>query len=340
MIRGMARLPRPMIHEHVSGGGIDSRAIPASWLAEGSAMRRALARDFAEAGASVAITLDRRLPDEPGPWLVHRIEPGEADEVVPRLAAQADHTILIAPETWGVLGALTAAVFHAGGRPLGSTPVAIYWAADKLLCGIQLEMQGIPAITGRRVHPHDGLPPSTPYPAVLKPIDGAGCVDTLYVEGPRDPIVRTFAGPVALLQPFVPGEARSASFLVPPKGPPVLIGVGLQDVSVADGRFAYRGGTVLTDDLPADHPARRALAAVPGLAGLVGVDYLHDRSTGRAVVVEINPRPTTSIVGLVAALGAGRLAARWLSEAGRPSLPLPARAVSFRADGTIRGRDS
>lgn len=310
----------------MGGGGL-----PASWLAEGSAMRRALAGDFAAAGARVAMTLDARLPDEPGPWTTIRARPGRGAGSVPALASRADHTILIAPETGGLLAGLARSVARRGGRSLGSTPEAIELAADKLRLADRLLAAGVPTPESRLVRPGRGLPRDASYPAVLKPIDGAGALDTLLVGSPDDPIVATYPGETGLLQPFVPGEPRSASFLIGTGRPARLVAVGRQEIAVGAGRFAYLGGTILADGLADDHPARRAVAAVPGLAGLVGVDYMHDPRTGGAVVLEINPRPTTSCVGLVAALGPGRLASAWLDPTAEAT---PSRACTFRADGS------
>src|SRR5438445_1071486 len=69
--------PTILIHEWVTGGGMADTVLPPSWAAEGSAMRRAIAGDFAalEGGrARVIVTLDARLDDDPGPWTVVRIE--------------------------------------------------------------------------------------------------------------------------------------------------------------------------------------------------------------------------------------------------------------------------
>jgi predicted ATP-grasp superfamily ATP-dependent carboligase len=66
-----------------------------------------------------------------------------------------------------------------------------------------------------------------------------------------------------------------------------------------DGRFHYRGGRVpLTEPLAsrALSLARKAVDCVPGLFGYVGVDLvLGDAGDW---VIEINPRLTTSYLGL------------------------------------------
>jgi hypothetical protein len=80
-----------LVHEWVTGGGLAGRPLPASWAAEGHAMRRAIARDFAAVpGVRVVVTLDDRFPHEPGPWEVVRVGPGAEEAEFARLAARAD----------------------------------------------------------------------------------------------------------------------------------------------------------------------------------------------------------------------------------------------------------
>ncbi len=67
-----------------------------------------------------------------------------------------------------------------------------------------------------------------------------------------------------------------------------------------DGTVTYAGGETLLahprrDD--AFDAAARAVAAVPGLTGFVGVDLVLP-VLGRPVVVEVNPRVTTAYAGL------------------------------------------
>jgi predicted ATP-grasp superfamily ATP-dependent carboligase len=332
-----------LIHEHVTGGGLAGFDLPDSWAAEGSAMRRALATDFAAlTGVLVTFTLDARLDDEPGPWSVVRVGKGEVQEILLRLAVAADHTILIAPETDGVLRELAATVELAGGRSLGASPRAIELTGDKLRLADHLGSYGIPSPESRAVRPLSGLPRDFPYPAVLKPICGAGSIDTMFVESADDPIASTYPHEVGLLQAFVVGEARSASFITIDGQDPVLLGTGIQRIRREKGRFSYTGGIITDETLPPGHPAREAVRSVTGLAGLVGVDYIEDPSTRRPTILEINPRPTTSCVGLVRALGPGRVASTWLDFAGGSVSsadlePLIRRGtlVGFEADGTI-----
>lgn len=139
----------------------------------------------------------------------------------------------------------------------------------------------------------------------------------------------------------------SASYLVDEAGEPRLIGIGDQNVTIKDNKFMYTGGSIPGVRTVDEGPLRAAVRAVPGLRGFVGVDFVADRNTGAATVVEINPRPTSSCVGLGALLPPGRLARAWLTACGGASTDRPGffaelaetlagrQAVSFAADGTI-----
>jgi predicted ATP-grasp superfamily ATP-dependent carboligase len=339
-----------LVHEWVTGGGLAGTALPPSWAAEGAAMRRAIAADFsALPGVHVEVTLDARFPEEPGPWSIVPVGPDEEEATLPRLAAVADYTILIAPETGGILAARSRTVASAGGRGLGSTPEAVAMTGDKLRLGRHLAGCGIATPTCNQVTPRLGLPVDFPYPAVLKPIDGAGSQDTYLVRAADACPEAARSLPVALLQPLVPGLAHSASFLVGRGGRAWLIATGRQHIAIRDDRFVYRGGTVPVDSCGVPEEPRRAVESVPGLCGYVGVDYVWDERTGLATVLEINPRPTTSYVGLARWLPPGTLAQAWLDVVSGKAPPAgsdslfpdadPRKTVTFAASGGMMEPD-
>ena len=109
-----------------------------------------------------------------------------------------------------------------------------------------------------------------------------------------------------------------------------------------DGRFSYLGGEIPLPDglaLRAVSLGRRAIDAVPGLMGYVGVDLvLGDATDGSGdFAIEINPRLTTSYVGL-RSLADFNLAEAMLRIAdNEPPPPMawkPGR-VRFTPDGTV-----
>jgi predicted ATP-grasp superfamily ATP-dependent carboligase len=302
-----------LVHEWVTGGGLSGRPLPPSWAAEGHAMRRAIARDFAcLPGVHVVVTLDDRFADEPGDWSLVRVGLDPEETVFPRLSAEADYTVLIAPETDDILAQRARTIERVGGRSLGSTPAAIALAGDKLRCGQHLAELGIATPPSRRVFPGQGLPSDFPYPAVLKPIDGAGSQATYLIRDPAACPEEARGLSVGLLQPLVAGTAMSASFLVGRDGRARLIAAGQQYMKIHEDRFVYCGGMLPVLAQGVDDGPRRAAESIPGLCGFIGVDYLWDDVGRCATVVEVNPRPTTSYVGLAKWLSPGTLARAWL----------------------------
>ncbi|MDG3006393.1 ATP-grasp domain-containing protein [Paludisphaera mucosa] len=341
--------PRPstiLIFEHVTGGGMAGEPLPPSWEAEGGAMRQSLAAEFAAAGrpTRVVVALDPRLPPEEGPWETVVVDSVERLEA---LARRADSTLLIAPESSGVLEELTWRLSAAGCRMLGSSPSAVALTADKAALGEHLAQYGVPTPRSRVLDAGEAHPSDWQYPAVLKPVDGAGSLDTFLIERPDE----RRSHERRLLQEYAPGQAMSVSFLVAPGGRVRFIAVGEQEMELAEGRFAYRGGVLPVDCPEAASLAARAVESVPGLAGFVGVDLIRDAERGRIVVLEINPRPTTSCVGLGRISTPGLLADAWLAAFDDPSrwyramdrverAVAAAAPVRFEACGRIGSRES
>ena len=104
-----------------------------------------------------------------------------------------------------------------------------------------------------------------------------------------------------IVQPFVPGRPVSVAFLA---GTESLVALPAAEQCLSpDGRIAYLGGRLPLDANLQDRAhrlAELAVRAVPGLAGYFGVDLGTCASAdGRDdEIIEINPRLTTSYVGL------------------------------------------
>jgi tyramine---L-glutamate ligase len=328
--------------------------LPDSWASEGRAMRRALAADFAKIddGTRVVVTLDERFAPDDDRWTTVAIEPGSYSERLRDLARRADYTVLVAPETTGLLERLTVEIEEAGGRVLGATPEAVALTTDKSALARWFERNAIPTPRSRVVDPRDGLPADwLDYPAVLKPVDGAGSVDTYRIAGASSLPEAARTLPSALLQPLVPGVAMSAVFLGSSRDDLRLIATGRQGIVIEDDRFAYHGGTLPVACPEALPVLRKAVASIAGLRGFVGVDFVWDADRREATVLEINPRATTSCVGLCRILPPGLLARAWLAGFADASewddaidqmerVIADAPRVRFDASGTVAEDDS
>ncbi len=230
------------------------------------------------------------FPDKAAP-----VEPQWFSEV----AQASDRVLLIAPESDGILLDLHDEVYRVRSRTLGPSRAAIVLTSDKLALASHWREQGIPTPDTT-----DRLPTQNEtFPVVWKPRDGAGSAHTYLL---RDGIALTQAlqceqSLPMILQEHVPGRAASVAFLCGPRE--IVSLTPAFQLLTDDGRFQYRGGEL---PIPPELAARavllasRAVACVPGLLGFVGVDLvLGDEEDGsRDFAIEINPRLTTSYVGL------------------------------------------
>jgi tyramine---L-glutamate ligase len=262
-------------------------------------MLAALVADFATSGTDVDTLCDARGSAVAHPGVtVHRIENADQERrAIARLAPRADWTVLIAPEFDGHLLARARAVERAGGRLLGAAPELIALAADKHATAEHLARHGIGAPRGIALAPGEALPADFAYPAVLKPRDGAGSLGIERIDS--YPVGRTLDNAHWRLEEYCRGTPASAAFLCGPDR--VVPLVPCRQKLAAD--FAYQGGSLpLEPDLAgrAQRLARRAIGSLTRPLGYLGVDLiLGDDSAGSDdVVVEINPRLTTSYVGL------------------------------------------
>ncbi len=125
------------------------RGIAAPLADAGAAMRRSLAHDFQHVdGVDVVMTLDSRF-EERHPFRVVTIDAGEELATFERLAAECDDTLVIAPETDGILADRLTRIERVGGRSLGSSIGAVELAGDKVRLAAFLEERGVPTIPTR-----------------------------------------------------------------------------------------------------------------------------------------------------------------------------------------------
>jgi predicted ATP-grasp superfamily ATP-dependent carboligase len=310
-------------------------------------MLAAVLEDFAQAdGVEVQTLVHRACREELDREWPGRVHAGDERAFFFELAGQADYTLVIAPEFDGLLERRCRWVLAAGGRLLNPSVAAVRLAGDKWRLGRHWRRRGIPTPPCERLSPArcDGV---LPWPRVLKPRHGAGSQATFLVrdagelEGAMARARAEMPGDELVVQPFIPGRAASVAFLIGPQGPFALLPAS-QEMS-ANGHFHYQGGCIpLPPSLTwrATLLGRRAVEAVPGLKGYVGVDLvLGEETDGRGdCMLEMNPRLTTSYVGL-RALAETNLAAALLRVAlGETLGELRWRRgrVRFAADGTCR----
>ncbi len=278
-----------------------------------------------------------------------RVGPGNEETTFRELSGKADFTLVIAPELDGVIVERCEWVKKAGGRLLGPSVAALRLTSDKYALSQNWKESNVPT-------PRCWLAPNPShasrdskewqFPVVLKPRTGAGSLNTFLIRHPDD-WARAQELTIAperplewIVQEFVPGLAASLAFLIGPNER-LALPPARQDLS-KNGRFRYLGGEVpLPGDLAlrAGRLASRAIDCIAGLHGYVGVDLVLGPSPdgSQDFAIEINPRLTTSYIGLMA-LAKSNLAGTLLRIArGQTIQPLQwgQGAIQFRSDGQI-----
>ena len=333
-------MPRLFLYEYVTGGGCFSEpgspAPAGSLLTEGAAMRSALASDFLGDGWSVVSLHDARIAAFDGAAL-QISSAAEERQCFEEAASAADATLIIAPELGGALLTRVRWAEAAGGRLISPGSEFVAFASDKRACCERLQAAGILVPHGIELAGHEPLPERFRYPAVLKPIDGAGSTGLRQVHSSRQPAP---SGEHSRwrLEEFHPGLPASIAVLTGPAGFVAL--PACRQRLIDDGSFTYLGGEC---PLPADLAARaqslaeQVAAAMPPTQGYFGIDLVLGASERDDVVIEINPRLTTSYVGLRQAAN-GNLAAAMseIASGRRFALSISPRQLEFDADGGVR----
>jgi len=345
---------RVFVYEFVTGGGWWSQGNteppPPSLAREGAAMLHAVLADFTQLSNATVVTMrDARLPvfSRPG----EQVAVGNASaerQAVQELASMADWSLIIAPEFEGLLAERARWVETAGGKLLGPSPDVIELCADKQRTCVHLQRHDIRTPRGLMLSseesPADGELANLHLPWVLKPVDGAGSQDTQLVETLADAAyaMKNLSVRWWRIEEYQPGQPASVACLCGPNGiiplPPCT-----QEIA-ADGTFAYLGGRCPLPEPLAPRATRlavRALSSLPNPRGYFGVDLILGPATDGSLdtVIEINPRLTTSYVGL-RALSRTNLMGALLDVMNGQSVSVQMRAgdVEFRADGTIKVR--
>jgi tyramine---L-glutamate ligase len=322
---------RIFIYEYLTAQGIgQSPDSPDHGMyLEGRAMRDAAIEDFARIPGTEAFS----FPD--GAAAVSR-------ESFEEMCGRSDWTLLIAPAFDGCLTQLAESVLRVGGRLLGSPVDAIQLTSDKLSLFEHWRQHNIPtpATTEREPTACEA------FPVVWKPRDGAGSTATFFLNSAND-VVRAkavvaaekYPGPM-ILQQFVPGQAVSIAFLCGPNGNVPLLPASqlLSD----DGRFSYRGGEIpLSPELVGRvvRLGQRAVDCVTGLLGYIGVDLVLGpiENGTRDYAIEINPRLTTSYVGLrvLADFNLAKAMLQAATDGIRDPLKFKTNGIRFRPNGVV-----
>lgn len=264
---------RILIAEYAFAAGMGG-----TWEKEGRAMLSVLAASFHRSGHDVIYPTSGPLIPYGKPAFLK--SPAEFGELLASADAQAG--LVIAPDD---MAADFVEVLEQRMVNLGSPPGVARLCADKLECTRALAHAGVP-VAELVERPEPVEKGCRMY--VIKPRSGCGS------EG-----VRMASSPVAgdgfIATRYIEGMHLSASFIVGDRFLPLTI--NRQLIEIDEGGFSYHGSQV-----PYRSPRAGELWAVAekaaralGLRGYAGIDMVVGDLPR---VVDVNARPTTSIIGI------------------------------------------
>jgi len=285
--------------------------LPDGLLREGLLMRDALLAELAEIkDVALSCSCDQRVQAPSVEHVTIVRDDQDVWQVWHELIAAADAVFVIAPETSGLLLKLSQMVTAQDKLLFGCPPSLVQLSTSKLATYRAMQHAGINAVpsysaqewldTGKYMQEGHW---------VIKPDDGVGCEDVICLSD-RDQIlawlVQGSRAHTHIVQPLCAGEPASLSMLCR-NGQAWLLSCNRQKVALTSGFFQYQGSVV--NDFAQywtqfDELAQAIAHALPDLNGYIGIDLMvEEGDSPKLTVLEINPRLTTSYVGLYQATG-------------------------------------
>ena len=298
-----------LVFEYITGGGFNKQNLPSALLAEGCLMLQALLDDlrrYAQLGheLEVIVMLDERvnsLIDTSGIQVVFISPEQNTTDEFTRLAQNCDAIWPIAPEFDGILQGLCQTVADLNKLLLTSPAKVVALTGDKWLSYQHLKQCHIATVPTRLftgVDQYEGDCSAW----VVKPLDGVGCIDSYILSDKQDFMAMQVRSGRYIIQPQLAGQTISLSCLFK-QGRGWLLCANQQQFTINKQQY-YLAQLIVnhTDDLAAYRALVDAIAlALPELWGYVGIDLIE--TPEQTWVLEINPRLTTSYVGINKALG-------------------------------------
>ena len=311
-----------LVFEYITGGGFNKQELPASLASEGRLMLQALLDNLRALSVpvkdiSVLVMLDSRINgsiNTAGADTVIIKPEQNSHEEFARLALHCDAVWPIAPEFDGILQTLCQTVELSGKRLLTSPASAVALTGNKFNTYQHLKRHHIATVSTRMFTAEiwdktqelaDLISTSRAGKIeqwLVKPVDGVGCKDSYILTDRHDFERMRSRNDQYIIQPHIQGKKTSLSCLFK-QGIGWQLCANLQQFDVIKQQYHlskiivnHHSDLSIYQDL-VDNIAR----ALPELWGYAGIDLIE--TPEQLLVLEINPRLTTSFVGISAALG-------------------------------------
>ena len=316
-----------LVFEYITGGGFNKQELPDSLANEGRLMLQALLDNLRSCSdqengnkVSVLVMLDSRVNGSinTAGFDTAIIKPKHnSHEEFARLAEQSDAVWPIAPEFDGILQALCQTVELLGKKLLTSPARAVAITGNKLSTYQHLKQHHIATVPTRLftggTWDNQGLMQELAELTfssaacnagqwLVKPVDGVGCAESYILTDRHDFEQMRLRKGQYVIQPHLQGIKTSLSCLFK-QGSGWLLCANLQQFDIINQQ--YHLSKIIVNHYP-DLSVYQELVdniaqALPELWGYAGIDLIE--TPEQLLVLEINPRLTTSFVGIRAALG-------------------------------------
>jgi tyramine---L-glutamate ligase len=280
-------------------------------------MLRGIALDFKSAGHEVSILLDSRVGSLCSHFQADEVisvcSIGEVNTIMKKMAEMVDAAFVIAPEHDHVLQSIVELIETTNALSLNCGSKAIEQVSNKAALLEQTRRLGLDFPKTIKLEIDEPLNKITQsirynlgFPVVIKPLSGTGCSGLSIVRSENQlaqaiwKVKNETSCCNSLAQEYVQGTDASVSAICTCTDV-VPLSLNLQELMLSEtlADSSYTGGQV-----PFEHPlkteafnaTKRLLTFYKGLRGYVGMDFVLTKD--KAIVIEVNPRLTTSYIGL------------------------------------------
>lgn len=296
-----------LVVEYLTAGGLIDSSLPESLLAEATMMLQAIVTDLADCKqVNIKVLLDERLNSTELQHLgelaqIHPVTQQQGFRTIWLDAIQqVDAVFIIAPESDALLQTLCRDVEQADKLLLNSSSSAVEIAASKMKTSQLLAAQGISVIKTESID----VVMDDSFPVVIKPDDGVGAegIHLLRDKEVMEQFKQKEQTKRLVKQSLIQGQAASLSVIFNGEHTRILsYNKQLIELNQDSIRLC---GTVVGEQTGFWQYYQTLVAQIstiiPGLKGYVGIDFVETET--KPVLIEINPRLTTSYAGLRQAL--------------------------------------
>ncbi|MFX1420016.1 MAG: ATP-grasp domain-containing protein [Promethearchaeota archaeon] len=310
------------IFEFVSGGGFSQYNIPTSIFCEGFGMLRSIIQDFKMLDFEIYTMLDYRicfLSNFIQADVINKVEKNDSYlKIFKDLMKKSNYIFIIAPETSKVLFNLTKVVKNHEKILLSTNLEGIKYGTSKIKTYRLFRKNKIPTPKTYKIPFKQKILDSNfiikkfrelKRPILIKPEDGVGA-ELIYYFKEESQILNFLANyddnfdrkRNFILQEFVAGKDLSISLIgtYNPKTDPLILSVNSQDINLKTLESEYLGGYTPIENYK---EIIKKLSLIINrikhlkIEGYFGIDFIKNDNNFFSFI-EINPRLTTSYIGL------------------------------------------